>query len=116
MYQGATLPAAVVHLLAVDHKPKMSDMMAAYVETSRLREKETILIAEPFSPALFCLGPAPGPRILLQVLRGELAPNQIEAEFDRLEAEQKAAGAETDLMKLKWPCRACQLEGRTDYM
>ena len=63
MYQGATLPAAVVHLLSVDHKPKMSDMMAAYVECSRVKTKETILIAEPFNPALFCLGPPPGPRI-----------------------------------------------------
>ena len=70
MYQGATLPAAVVHLLAVDHKPRMSDMMAAYVQSSRVRTKETLLIVEPFSPALLCQGPPAGPRILLQMLRG----------------------------------------------
>ena len=46
MYQGATLPSAVVHLLAADHKPRMSDMIAAYVQSSRVRTKETLLIAE----------------------------------------------------------------------
>ena len=57
MYQGDTLPAAIAHLLEVDHKPKTSDATAAYVELSRVKTKETILIAEPFNPALLCLGP-----------------------------------------------------------
>ena len=116
MYQGATLPAAVVHLLAVDHKPRMSDMMAAYVQSSRVRTKETLLIAEPFSPALLCQGPPTGPRILLQMLRGVITPDAVEAEFDRLEEAHRATGAETNLMKLKWPCMACQIAGSTDYM
>ena len=34
MYQGATLTAAIAHLLTVDHKPRQSDAMAAYVELS----------------------------------------------------------------------------------
>ena len=116
MYQGATLSAAIVHLLEVDHKPKMSDMTAAYVELSRVKTKETLLIAEPFSPSILCLGSSPGPKLLLQVLRGELPPDAVEAEFDRLETEQRAAGAETDLLKQKWPCLACRLAGRPDYM
>ena len=116
MYQGATLHAAVVHLLAVDHKPRMSDMMAAYVQSSRVRTKETLLIAEPFSPALLCQGPPIGPRILLQMLRGEIAPDAVEAEFDRLEQAHRATGTETNLMKLKWPCMACKLAGCEDYV
>ena len=116
MYQGNTLPAAICHLLAVDHKPRTSDMMAAYVMCSRVRTKETLLIAEPSSPALLCLGPPPGPQILLEMLRGELAPDAVESEFDRRETEQRAASAETNLMKLKWPCAACRLSGCDDYM
>jgi len=116
MYQGATLTAAIVHLLAADRKPQMADMMAAYVECSRVKTKETLLVAEPFSPALFCLGPPPGPKILLQLLRGEIAPEAVEAEFDRLETLQRATGGETDLMKQKWPCMSCELAGREDSM
>ena len=54
MYQGAMLFAAVVHVLAVDYKPRMSYMMAAYVQSSGVRTKETLLIAKPFNPALLC--------------------------------------------------------------
>ena len=74
MYQGDTLPAAIVNLLEVDHRPQMSDATAAYVESSRVKLKETIIVTEPFSPALFCLGANPGPKLPLQVLRGEPAP------------------------------------------
>ena len=104
MYQGATLLAAVVHLLAVDHTPRMSDMMAAFVHSSWVRTRETLLIAEPFSSVLFCQGPPAGPRILI-------APEAVEADFDRLEETHRATGAETNVIKLKWPCMACQLAG-----
>ena len=48
-------------------------MLAAYIGLSRVRRKEALLIAEPFSPALFCHGQPPGPEILMKVLRREIA-------------------------------------------
>ena len=91
-------------------------MMAAYVQSSLVRTQETLLIAEPFNPALSCQGPPAGPRILLQMLRGEIVIDSVEAEFHRLEEAHRATGDEYNLMKLKWPCMACQLascEGHT---
>ena len=78
--------------------------------------KEDVLIAQPFSPALFCQGPAVGPTVLLRVLRGELLAEQAEAEFDRMEEAKKATGVETDLLKMRWPCMACRLAGRNDFI
>jgi hypothetical protein len=50
------------------------------------------------------------------MLRGEIAPDAVEAEFDRLETAHRATCAETNLMKVKWPCMACQLAGDEDYV
>ena len=72
MYQGATLPGTIVDLLECSHKPKWMDMMAGYVGSSRVNLKGNALIAQPFSLALFCQGPAMGPTVLIKVLRGEL--------------------------------------------
>ena len=83
MYQGATEPAAIVDLQGLDIKPRRMDAMAGYIMTSRVKEKETILVTQPFHPALFCLGPSAGPSLLLRVLRGELPADEAEAAFDR---------------------------------
>ena len=116
MYQGATLSGAIVDLLECDHKPQNADMMAGYVGSSRVKQKETVLFGQPFSLAIFCLGPPIGPTILMRVLRGELPADHADAEFDRLEEEQKSRGTERELMKMHWPCRACRAAGREDFM
>jgi hypothetical protein len=111
MYQGATVPAAVVDLQGLDSKPRRADAMAGYIMSSRVKTLATILYAQPFNPALFCLGQAPGPEILMRVLRGELPPEAAEAEFDRYEAEHNATGAEPDSIQSYWRCAACELSG-----
>ena len=70
--QGASLATVIVDCLAVDLCPKETEMLAAYIGLSRVRSKEALLIAEPFSPALFCQGQPPGPEILMKVLHRKI--------------------------------------------
>ena len=70
--QGASLAAVIVDCLAVDICPKETEMLAAYIGLSRVRRKEALLIAEPFSPALFCQGQPAGPEILMKVLHRKI--------------------------------------------
>ena len=86
--------------------------MAGYVGTSRVKLKETALIAQPFCPALFALGAPVGPTILMRVLRGELPADDVEAEFNRIEEERRRRKVETDLLKMHWLCKSCRLAGR----
>ena len=70
--QGASLAAVIVDCLPVDHCPKATDMLAACIGLSRVRTKEALLIAEPFSPVLFMQGQPPGPEILMKVMKREI--------------------------------------------
>ena len=74
--QGASLKAIIVDCLKVDICSKETEMLAAYNGLSRVRRKEALLIAEPFSPALFCHGQPPGPEILMKVLRREITADE----------------------------------------
>lgn len=73
--QGASEIAVIVDCFTVDHCAKYSETLAAYIGISRVRTKEGLLIAEPFSTALFCHGQPPGPEILMKVLRREITPD-----------------------------------------
>ena len=70
--QGASEIAVIVDCFTVDHCAKYSETLAAYIGISRVRTKEGLLIAEPFSPALFCHGQPPGPEMLMKVHRKEV--------------------------------------------
>ena len=82
--QGASFLSAIVDCLSVDHCPKFSDMLAAYIGLSRVKFKELLLIAQAFSPALFCQGQPPGPESLMKVLRREITAD--DAKKDHLRA------------------------------
>ena len=79
--QGASLPAVIVDCLAVDLCSKTTEMLAAYIGLSRVRRKEALLIAEPFSPALFCHGQPPGPEILMKVLRRDITADDAKKDI-----------------------------------
>ena len=79
--QGASSAAVIVDCLAVDVCTKTTEMLAAYIGLSRVRRKEALLIAEPFSPALFCHGQPPGPDILMKVLRREITANNAKKDI-----------------------------------
>lgn len=76
--QGASLAAVIVDCLPVDHCPKGTDMLAAYIGLSRVRTKEALLVAEPFSPVLFMQGQPPGPEILMKVMKREIAADDAQ--------------------------------------
>ena len=79
--QGESLLSVIVDCLEVDHCSKATDMLAAYLGLSRVKTKEALLIAQPFSPALFCNGEPPGPEILLRVVDRKIRAN--DAQQDR---------------------------------
>jgi len=115
MLQGATLAAAIADCLEAAHVSRLADMLAAYVGLSRAKLKETMLITQPFSPGLFSHGPPPGPHILMRVLRGEIQPEDVDTEFEKLRRRAVETCAEKDLMRMRWPCKSCLLAGRQHH-
>ena len=79
--QGASLAAVIVDCLTVDLCSRTTEMLAAYIGLSRVRRKEALLIAEPFSPALFCHGQPPGPEILMKVLRRDITADDAKKDI-----------------------------------
>ena len=79
--QGASLATVIVDCLKVDLYTKTTEMLAAYIGLSRVRRKEALLIAEPFSPALFCHGQPPGPEILMKVLRRDITADDAKKDI-----------------------------------
>eukprot|EP00973_Karenia_brevis_P017334 2377058-Karenia_brevis.AAC.1 len=51
----------------------------------------------------------------MRLLRGEIAADSVDAEFERLEKEAVERSAEKDLMRMHWQCQSCFLQGREDY-
>ena len=76
---------------------------------SRAKVRGNLLVMQAFSPALFGHGPPPGPHILLRLLRGDLARDQVDGEFDRLLEQKKLQGCETELLSMPWECKVTRL-------
>ena len=68
-YCGTTLDAALGDLLPWHQKPRLEDMLKAYIIKSRVKKAEHIFIAQPYSPHLFRQGVLPGPQLMLDVLQ-----------------------------------------------
>jgi hypothetical protein len=56
--------------LSFGAKPSRDDVLKGYVGISRAKNAEDLLIAQPFAPMLFRQGPLPGPKLLVEFLRG----------------------------------------------
>ena len=82
---------------------------------SRAKVRDNLLVMQAFSPALFGHGPPPGPDILMRLLRGDLARDQVEVEFDRLLEKKKLKGCETDLLAMPWECKVLCLGALTFF-
>ena len=85
------------------------------VGLSRAKVRGNLLVMQAFSPALFGHGPPPGPRILLRLLRGDLARGHVDGEFDRLLEQKKLHGCETDLLAMPWDCKVLCLGALTFF-
>ena len=111
-YCGTTLDASISDLLEWTRRPTMDDMQRAYINESRIREAQHLLIAQPYSPQLFRQGQLPGPRILMDVLRRDLNLQQAEAAWSVVEAEKEQRPTEYDRwpLTMQLPCRTCTLQ------
>ena len=67
---GRTLNSAIVDIGAIKEMPSFHTAMKGYIALSRVKAAHDLLIAQPFNPLLFQLGPHPFPTLLLQVLQG----------------------------------------------
>ena len=79
--QGVSLAAVIVDCLTVDLCSRTTEMLAAYIGLSRVKRKEALLIAEPFSQALFGHGQPPGPEILMKVLRRDITADDAKKDI-----------------------------------
>ena len=106
-YCGDTLDAAVGDLLAWYRKPSRDDMLRGYIIESRPRSIDTLLVVQPYSPALFTQGDLPGPHILMSVLRGTRTLTEAKREWDKAEADKQSRKGEEWPQSMRLPCRVC---------
>ena len=71
MMQGATLKAGLADCGDVEENVGGQEAMQAYVILSRLQRAEGLLLMRAFSPMLFQQGEAPGPHVLLKLMRSQ---------------------------------------------
>eukprot|EP00973_Karenia_brevis_P032478 4478677-Karenia_brevis.AAC.1 len=51
----------------------------------------------------------------MRLLRGEISADSVDAEFESLQKEAAERSTEKDLMRMRWQCQSCFLQGREDY-
>ena len=91
-YCGETLDAALGDLLAWHKKLCFDDMLRGYIIKSRVRRADHMLLAQPYSPALFSQGTLPGPQLLRDLLQNNhfsIENNAGEVEGNRKTKERK---------------------------
>eukprot|EP00973_Karenia_brevis_P057433 7989889-Karenia_brevis.AAC.1 len=52
----------------------------------------------------------------MKLLRREIQPEAVDAQFERLQKEALERSAEKDLTRMRWQCQSCFLQGRDDHM
>ena len=110
-YCGFSLDAAIGDLLDWWDKPTRDSSVRGYIINSRVRSAENLMIARPYSPELFRLGPPPGPHYLLQVLRGALTRKEAVKQWDAEDKRREESSSQKQESKLPFsmrlPCRVC---------
>ena len=71
-YVGATLDADVTDCLPWYQRPSRDYQLRGYNMKARVRSVDKLLIVQPYSPQLFRQGSLPGPRLLMELLRGNI--------------------------------------------
>ena len=83
-------------------------MMRGYIGLSRATDADGVLIARPFSPELFNLGPQPFASLLLETLQGKIPEATLPVEWAR--ASQKQRNSTKQLLETEWTCATCTIE------
>ena len=86
-------------------------MMRGYIGLSRATDAEGVLIARPFSPELFNLGPQPFATLLLETLQGRIPDDTLTIECDA--AAKRQRNAKENRMDTRWTCATCTIEPKT---
>ena len=108
-YCGSTLDACIGDLLPWFLKPRLEDALKGYIIKSRVQDAANLLLAQPYSPALFRQGNLPGPNLLMQVLRKTMTTAEAKDAWKVVEAE-KTKNTETSQrwpLSMEIPCRRC---------
>ena len=87
---GQTLDAAIPDLGDEFSMPSQHGAMRGYIALSRVTSADGLLIAQPFSPLLFRMGPQAWPSLLFAVLQGKVSASEMQAKCDQAAAMSKA--------------------------
>ena len=89
----------------------MDDMLKAYINESRVSSLDQLLIVQQYSPDLFRQGELPGPRILMEVLRGNISTAEAREEWKHVERQQaKAKKSDEWPQSMLLACSSCTLK------
>jgi len=111
-FVGASLDAALLDCLHFSRTPKLEEQLKGYLGISRVRTAAGLLIVQPYHPMLFRQGCLPGPELLMQFWRGQLAETEIQAKWEEL--EKAAKKQEKRLDKMSWECGGCGRQLKAD--
>ena len=100
-YCGTSLDACIGDLLDWYQKPQKEAAVRGYIIKSRVRVTDNLLLAKPYNPMLFRQGPPPGPKWLLEVLRGMPRKEALRQWTQEEEAEEMEADARDNDVKEK---------------
>ena len=106
-YCGSTMPAALGDLLPWFKKPKLEEMLKAYIIKSRVKEADHLMLAQPYSPHLFRQGQLPGPQLLLDVLEKRISTQEAKTAWKRAESGKSSPATQGWLFDQTLPCRYC---------
>ena len=101
---GQTLECAIPDLGDVFRPGSQNAAMRGYIALSRVTAADSLLIAQPFSPVLFRLGPQSHPSLLKKVLLGEVPWQDVKEECLVADRQSKTT---SKLKDERWPCASC---------
>ena len=65
-----------------------------------MRNADGLLLVQPYSPELFRLGDLPGPRLLMEALRGKVTPQQLKKEWRAVEKDKRSGQNRQGILRI----------------
>ena len=91
-------------------------MMRGYIALSPALDADGVLIARPFSPMLFRLGPQPFATLLLETLQGKHKEEDLPRKWAEAVAVVRDSTKNQRLLDSTWKCGVChELKEGRDY-
>ena len=113
---GRSLRAVIPDLGGLAEPATFSAMMRGYIALSRALDADGVLIARPFSPMLFRLGPQPFATLLLETLQGKNREEDLPTKWAEAAAAIRNSTKDQRLLDSLWKCGVChELKAGRDY-